>query len=232
MTSPATMRRRILPVAAAGAILAFIAGGAWYGYDAIATQPVKRVLFAGEVARLARADLEEFAQSIQGLAVPGRSLEGVREAARRIPWVREATVRRVFPDAVEITFEAHEPLARWGEGALVSTRGEVFNASFEGALPRFKGPEGGAAAMAREYPAISRAVGPLGSRVAELRLSARGAWEVVLDTGLALELGRGDIHTRLARFAAAWPQLAAEARATQQADLRYGNGFALRQKKK
>ena len=230
--SPATLRHRILAAAAAAATVALIAGGAWYGYDVLSTQPVKRAVFAGDVRKLARADLEAFAQSIQGAHVPGASLDAVREAARRIPWVREAAVRRIFPDAVEVTFEAHEPLARWGEGALVSTRGEVFNAEYDGALPRFKGPENGASMMAREYPAISRALAPLGGAVAELRLSPRGAWQVVLDSGLTLELGRVDIQARLARFAAAWPKLATQGVETRYADLRYTNGFALQQKKK
>jgi len=228
---PSIIRRRILPAAAATAMVALLAGGAWYGYEAISTQPVKRVVFAGDTAKLARADLELFASSIRESSA-GASLESVREAARRIPWVREANVRRVFPDAVEVTFEAHAPLARWSEGGLVSVRGELFNADYDGTLPRFKGPESGASSMAREYPAILRALAPLATGVAELRLSPRGAWQVVLESGITLELGRGDIQARLARFVAAWPSLASQGVDARHADLRYANGFAVRQKSK
>ena len=51
---------------------------------------------------------------------------------------------------------------------------------------------------------------------------------VLPDGGLAVELGRGDWKARAQRFAAAWPRLAEDARATRYADLRYPNGFALR----
>ncbi|HEX7465244.1 MAG TPA: cell division protein FtsQ/DivIB, partial [Usitatibacter sp.] len=51
---------------------------------------------------------------------------------------------------------------------------------------------------------------------------------VTLESGLALDLGRGDIHSRLARFVSAWPQLASRGVETRHADLRYANGFAVR----
>jgi cell division protein FtsQ len=64
--------------------------------------------------------------------------------------------------------------------------------------------------------------------VAELRLTPRGAWHAVLDSGLSVALGRGEWGPRAARFAAAWPQLAEEARSATYADLRYPGGFALK----
>jgi cell division protein FtsQ len=209
-------------------MVAVLAAGAWYGYDYLATQPIRHVVFVGDAGRIARADLEAFAQSIKGVSAGNASLGAVREAARRIPWVRDATVRRRFPDAVEVSFETHEPLARWGEGGLVSMRGEVFNAEHAGFLPLLRGPAMGAARMAHEYPAIARAVTPLKAVVVELRLSQRGAWQVLLDSGLTLELGREDIVARLERFVAAYPRLPAGALDGKLADLRYNNGFAMK----
>ncbi len=240
-SAPASVRSRLLPAAAATLAVAALAGAAWYGFDSIASQPIRRVAFAGDTGKIAPADLEAFARGVAGAGAAGAgSLAAVREAARRIPWVREATVRRVFPDAVEVAFETHQALARRDDGSLVSVRGDVFNAEYAGDLPRFSGPEGSAAAMTREYPAIRAAVGPLDATVKELRLTPRGAWQAVLamsppspkrDGDLVLELGRGDILPRLARFAAAWTQLAPDARATRHADLRYANGFALEREK-
>lgn len=218
---------RLLRAGLGALVLCALALGAWTGYASVAAQPIRQVVFAGEAERIAPEDLERFAEGVRGLAAAGASLEAVREAARGIPRVREASVRRRFPDTVVVTLEAHEPLARWGATALVSRRGEVFAADHEGWLPRFAGPEGSAAEMARRYPGLERAAAPLGARVAELRLSARGAWQVALESGLVLELGRHDIESRLARFATAWPSLADRA-AIAHADLRYGNGFALR----
>lgn len=229
--APSALRRRILPATAAAAVIAALSAGAWYGYDYVTSQPIKRVIFAGDVKKLSRADLDAFEQSVQGVASSGASLLAVREAARRIPWVRDATVRRRFPDAVEITFETHEPLARWGDGALVSTRGEIFTAPYDGFLPRFRGPDGAGIQMTREYPGIVSVLAPLKTAVTELRLSARGGWHVELDSGLSLELGRGELQPRLQRFVAAWPALVAQGVDTKRVDLRYPNGFAVTRNK-
>ncbi|MGZ5085686.1 MAG: cell division protein FtsQ/DivIB [Usitatibacter sp.] len=221
------LRRRLVPATAAALAVAALAGGAWYGFDAISGQPIRRVEFSGDVQRISRVDLDAFVHGVEGAASSGASLEAIRDAARRIPWVRDAAVRRRFPDAVEVAFETHEPFARWAEGGLVSARGELFAAGYDGYLPRFSGPQAAAAQMVREYPAIRDALAPLASAVTELRLSPRGAWQVVLESGLAIDLGRGDIQPRLARFAAAWPQLASRGIEARHADLRYANGFAL-----
>ncbi|HXZ49922.1 MAG TPA: cell division protein FtsQ/DivIB [Usitatibacter sp.] len=219
---------RILPALSALAVAGALAAGGWYGYRELAARPIARVEFEGDIARIAPADLEAFARTLRGVPAGSVSLAAVRAAARSIPWVRDASVRRRFPDGLDVSLEAYDALARWGADALVSSRGEVFRAPYTGALPRFQGPEGSAAAMAEEYPVIAKTLAPLASPVAEVHLSERGAWQVVLASGLVLELGRGDIAPRLARFAAAWPGLAARGVETRHADLRYANGFAIR----
>lgn len=228
MSAPVPMRRPVLRTLVAAAVVAAFALAAWYGYRVIAAQPIRHVAFAGDLGRLDRHELDELERSVRGVAAGSVSLSAVRAAARRIPWVRDAAVRRRFPGTLEISFEAYQPLARWGDQALVSGRGEVFTAAYAGKLPRLRGPDGSAATMAQEYPRVAHLLEPVASPVAELRLSARGAWEVVLESGLVLELGRGDIEPRLARFARAWPKLAAQGVTSAHADLRYANGFALR----
>jgi cell division protein FtsQ len=110
----------------------------------------------------------------------------------------------------------------------VSVRGEVFAAQYEGDLPRFTGPDGTAPEITAAWKGIVAAAAPIAIPVVELRLSARRAWQAKLASGLDLDLGRAQVEQRLARFAAAWPQISAEAAAATHADLRYPNGFALR----
>jgi cell division protein FtsQ len=226
MSAPTPIRKRIIPAGAAMAVAAFLAAGAWLGVQAIPAQPAGRVVFAGELERIEPRELEALSQSIQGAGSDGASLAAIREAARRLPWVREATVRKNFPDVVEISLQAHVPLARWSDDRLISTRGELFHGELQEELPRFFGPESAAPDMTRRYEALARLSQPLGSPIREMHVSARGAWQLVLASGLTLELGRDDIESRLARFASAWPQLPG-ALPGRHVDLRYANGFAV-----
>src|SRR4051812_36753070 len=50
----------------------------------------------------------------------------VRAGLEKLPWVRSADVRRVWPDRLEVAIEEHVALARWGDDALVNTHGEKF----------------------------------------------------------------------------------------------------------
>lgn len=225
MSAPSPLRKRLLAFGAGTLAAALLAAAAWQGYAYVVAQPVKRVIFAGETDRLPHADLDALAAAVQ--AAPGAPLASIRESARRVPWVRDATVRRRFPDALEIRFTAQSALARWDDERLVSASGEIFRGEAAN-LPRFRGPEGSAALMVREHAAIAAALAPLGDAVAELRLSQRGAWTAVMASGLTLKLGRGDVRPRLERFAAAWPRLAEQGPAPQYVDLRYPNGFAAR----
>lgn len=219
---------RVLSALAGALALGLLAAGLWYGHRAIVTGDVRHVVLSGELDRLSHVELEALSQALRAAGPAAGNLQAVREAARRVPWVRDATVRRRFPDTIEIDFRAHRALARWDDERLVSVDGEVFAAEDGAALPRFRGPEGSAPAMTRQYAVVATAIEPLASPVAELRLSARGAWSAVLDSGLTLQLGRGDVRARLERFVAAWPQLAEAGQEPQYADLRYPNGFAVR----
>lgn len=219
--------RRVLAGLAAAMVTAAIGAGAFIGYRSVLEQPVARVVYAGELDRLRQADLEALSLAIQQAAPGSVTLESVREAARRVPWVRDASVRRLFPDALEVTLQAHEAFAHWNEDELISTRGEVFAAQDSAALPRLRGPQGSGPAMLAQYRALAAVLAPI-SPVTELRLSPRGAWMVVLDSGLTLQGGRGDVLARVQRFATAWPRLAADPGDAGFVDLRYPNGFAIR----
>ena len=222
------IRERVIPAVAATGVIALLAAGGWYGYDAVVNRPVRDVVFVGDLEPLPKDVLDEFARELKKRTT-GTSLASVRENAKRIPWVRDAAVRRVWPDVVEVKFEAYRALARWNDTALVSPAGEIFSAPTEAALPSFTAPDASAPAITSLWPMLVEALASLASPIQEVRVSARGAWDVTLASGLRLVLGHDDITARARRFAAAWPQVAALGVETKYADLRYPNGFALRQ---
>lgn len=74
-------------------------------------------------------------------------LDTARVAFEQMPWVRHASVRRVWPNALAVTLEEYKPLGTWGSDQLVSTDGELFTANqgeLDEELPAFDGPDGSA----------------------------------------------------------------------------------------
>jgi cell division protein FtsQ len=155
-------------------------------------------------------------------------LVAVRAAFVKLPWVRNVSMRRRWPDRLEVTLEEHVPLARWSDRALVNNYGEVFTAAYHGNLPLFVGPAESAKEIAIQYEFFKRSLAAIG-KVEQVQVTPRRAWQVRLEGGPTLELGRERIEVRLARFVATYGHtLGRLDRRIDFVDLRYANGFAVR----
>jgi len=152
-----------------------------------------------------------------------------RDAFRKLPWVRNVSIRRRWPDKLEVVVEEHKELARWGNIALVDTYGELFHAASDRDLPVFYGPGDGVQEVAQHYGTYSQLLAPTGIKVAQLSLSPRHAWQIGADNGMVIELGREQTEARLQKFVNAYPRTLGPLNvAVSYADLRYPNGFAVR----
>ncbi len=190
--------------------------------------PLREVVLSGPV----RHTSQEQVSSLVREQLRGNfftvDLEQTRRAFERLPWVRHASLRRRWPDRLEVELEEHVALARWHDDALVNSQGELFRAAAASALPLFLGPVGTQAEMARRHGEFLTLLAPLHRVPAELRLSDRGAWEMKLDDGYVLALGRQEMAPRLARFVAVFAAtLARLPPGSYRVDLRYPNGFAV-----
>lgn len=155
----------------------------------------------------------------------------VRAGLEQLPWVRRASVRRVWPDRLEVELEEHVALARWGDEALINSHGERFQGRTEAQLPLLFGPAGAEHEVARRYARFSQLLVPLGAELERVVLTPRYAWQLRLSSGLHIMLGRdGDVaEARLRKFVEVYAgTLGRMARRHEYVDLRYPNGFALR----
>jgi cell division protein FtsQ len=180
-------------------------------------------------------------------------LAAARRAFEAVPWVRQAVVKRVWPNRLSVQLEEHRPVALWAEPShsdagdtdanaaddkLVNSHGEVFEANLgdveDDALPTLRGPEGSAPHMLLLLARLQPVFDTLDLRIEALELSGRGSWRVELDSGAHVELGRGDDDEVIARtqvFAATLTQVTQRyQRPLQYADLRHSEGYAVRLK--
>ena len=170
------------------------------------------------------------------------SLQATREAFEAVPWVRDAVVRRQFPNRLRVVLREHQAVAYWGvdgDVRLVNNFGEVFEANSgdveQDNLPRLSGPEGQSTQVLQMYRAVKPLFGPLDLGVEQLALSAHGGWNAELDSVASIELGRGseqEVVERTRRFVQTLTQVASRYNrrpdALVSADLRHGDGYAVR----
>jgi cell division protein FtsQ len=158
-----------------------------------------------------------------------------------LPWVRQASVSRLWPNGLMVKLEEHRAVALWGtegEERLLNTRGEVFDANadeIDDELPRLNGPQGSSVRVHEVYQQLASRFSARDMTVVSLDLNTRQEWRMELDDGLALMLGRddGELWQRIDRFL-----LTAEQTRVQivrsyggakwaRIDLRYGQGYAV-----
>jgi cell division protein FtsQ len=174
-------------------------------------------------------------------------LDATRAAFESVPWVRRATVKRVWPNKLAVALEEHQAAALWqGDDRrnerLVNTHGEVFEANVgdveDEELPTLAGPDVHSAQVLGMLQRLTSALAPLDEHVQALRLSSRGSWRAELDSGATLELGRGrdeEVADRVERFVRTLDSVSSKfsgtstaKRALIAADLRHPDGYALR----
>jgi cell division protein FtsQ len=191
--------------------------------------PLREVRVDGQLSHVTREQLK---------FIVGRYLNGnfftldlvkARDAFEKLPWARNVSLRRRWPDKLEVVVEEHKELARWGNIALVNTYGELFHAASDSDLPVFYGPGDGVREVAEHYGTYSRILAAGDIKVAQLALSPRRAWQLTTDKGMVVELGREEMESRLQKFTGVYPTtLAGLGVNVSYADLRYPNGFAVR----
>jgi cell division protein FtsQ len=234
------------------AVLAIVAGALMW--------TIRRPYFAIkriEIAPLSNAGLQYVTPLSLQTALAGRvkgnfflvNLTQVRHLIETTPWVRHASVQRVWPATLRVRIEEEQPLAYWNENQMINTWGEAFTANRgelpdDMNLPQLNGPVSSERLVVQRYAEIARWFAPLGLSVHEATLTPRYAWEVTLSDGVHLTLGRDpaadttDPHgrsgalpfaARIERFVRAWPELTRRlgTRLIASADLRYPNGFAI-----
>ncbi len=191
--------------------------------------PLREVKVDGELSHVNREQVKLIvAKHLKGNFFT-LDLVKARNAFEKLPWARNVSLRRRWPDTLEVVIEEHQALARWGTIALVNTHGELFHAASGSDLPVFYGPGDGVIEVASQYGEFSKILKTANLEIANLALTPRRAWEITTSDGMVVELGRIEMQPRLEKFVSVYSRTIASLNMkVTYADLRYPNGFAVR----
>jgi cell division protein FtsQ len=220
--------RRWLPVAASVVLLAVGA----FGARSLLDQPIETVQILGRFQRVQPLDVEQAVRArARGVGLIGINLPAVRHSVEQLPWVDKASIERAWPRGLRVTVTEQVAAARWGTNGLLNARGELFMSEsrhIPTELPKLSGPNGSEQKVAQRYLAAQGRLVEAGMRITSLRLDARGAWEMDLDNGVTVRLGRRQVDERFERFMLAGLRLVAQRGGEiRYVDMRYTNGFAV-----
>jgi cell division protein FtsQ len=194
-------------------------------------RPVRVVSIDGSFQRVSAAQIETAVAPFARQGFMSANLSDMQRAVEALPWVDHARIARRWPNSLHVTVTEQTAAARWGEAGLLNTRGELFvreATHVPAELPRLSGPEGSESQVAQRYLAVQGRMLEAGMRIAAVRLDERGAWEMDLDSGVTVRLGRRDVDARIDRFIKTTSQVIAHRMSEiNYVDMRYSNGFAI-----
>lgn len=217
---------------AAGLLAGITAAALPLAGDVFARQ-VLSVRVAGEFQHVSRETLEaSVRRKLDAGGFFAVDVDALRRATLVHPWVREATVRRVWPDSIHIAVLERVAVARWNDDALIESDASLFRPAQGVAgrtLAQLEGPPDSHPRVLEIYKRLATQLGTLAGGVQRVSLSARGQWEVAFANGLILVPRMPLDVAALAQFARTLPRILGERFPyADRIDLRYANGFAVR----
>lgn len=190
--------------------------------------PVQVIDFSGEYQHIDITKLERLIRKAQPGSFFALDVNDVFELVESQPWVYRASVRKKWPNTLKIYLVEQQAVAKWNEDLLLNPYGDTFNdEGVEMELPRLYGPGGSEKTALEGFNSMHALMATTNMAIDELSLSERFAWQVQLENGIRLNLGRQDFIDRLQRFIDVYPLLAQQEKAVRYVDLRYDTGVAV-----
>lgn len=192
--------------------------------------PLQQVLVSGKTAWLDVSQVEKQIRRTQPVSFFQIDVNQAHQDIEALPWVYQASVRKQWPDTLLVYVIEQQPVARWNGDMLLNRFGGAFTPDMDIhqlPLPNLYGPGGSELTALQGYKAMQGLLKRSGLKIEELFLSERYAWNIKLDNGINLNLGRKEFMDRLQRFIDVFPLLKKQNKSVSYVDLRYDTGLAV-----
>jgi len=145
------------------------------------------------------------------------------------PWIAAVSARRVWPDTLLIEITEQRPVAIYNDTQYLGLSGDLFEPPkpLNEPLPRLYGALSETMQVYSHYGVFSDRLSDF-SKVISVSRGHDMGWQITLENGINVQLGRNDILGRLSRARDVLDRLDGEKLAKlQEIDARYDNGIAL-----
>ena len=193
--------------------------------------PIKYVRTEGVFQYLGKNEIKTVLQPLVTTGFFDVDMQAIYSAVTTLPWVEAVTVKRIWPDAIDIKVREKKPYARWGHARLITEQGVIFtpqNMEHFQALTVVTGPEHQQVKVLEIMKGIKTALADRSMELEKFSVNDRWSWKIKLANGLEILLGRNDQLKKLQRFLKTLTVLKQEqVDAMAIVDLRYPNGYAV-----
>lgn len=194
---------------------------------------VTSVVISGEMPYTNKNDIEQAIDAVNLGNFFKLDVDHIQRQVSALPWVYSVAVRKKWPNELKIYVVDQSPVAYWNGNFLINESGKAFQANIDRidhALPAFYGPEGSELLALENFRNLNKLLQFSQLAIDELVLSERFSWQLTLDDGVTLNLGRENRVERIQRFMDVYQEIKNNTKAKQHidyVDLRYDTGVAV-----
>jgi len=193
--------------------------------------PLSKIVLQGDLEYVTAQDIQRAFAKLDHIGTfMSEDIDGLQNTVQTIPWVAHASIRKQWPDTIKVFLTENHPAAIWNGTALLNDKGQVFNGDV-GKLKeervKLYGPQGFSEEVLSVWKDIEPRFQTLGLNISSLVLNERRAWQIILENGIRLELGKESLEERIERFLFLYKKLGSEAEKVSYVDLRYDTGAAV-----
>jgi cell division protein FtsQ len=196
--------------------------------------PVQDIFVSGQRTFIDDSQIESLIKDTQPGSFFELNVDETHKAVESMPWVYRASVRKRWPSGLEIYVVEQIPAAVWNNDMLLNQYGDVFDGQIQDSklvlnakLPSLYGPGGSEQTALQGYRNMQSLLDATELYIVEMFLSERFAWNVQLNNGIRLNLGRTEFINRLQRFVDLLPLISKQEKQVDYVDLRYDTGLAV-----
>ena len=207
--------------------------------------PVNSIVITGEMPYTQREEVLEAINDIDLGNFFQVNVNDIQAQVSLLPWVYSVAVRKQWPNEVKIYIVDQTPIALWNGDFILNQFGKAFQAeqkAIKHTIPEFFGPEGSELLALENFTNLNDLLEYRDLSIDELILSERFSWQLTLNNGIRLNLGREERVKRVQRFMDVYPLInthlieqnnskKALKQAVDYIDLRYDTGLAVGWKK-
>jgi cell division protein FtsQ len=193
--------------------------------------PLSKIVLQGNLQYVSTLDVQRaFARLDHIGTFMSQDIDVLQTSVQSIPWVSHASIRKQWPDTIKVFLTEHQVQAIWNGNALLDDDGIVFDGDIglvKEEHVKLYGPDGSAPEVLKVWRQYNSQFQAIGRNISSLLLNERRAWQIILDNGIRLELGKESLDERIARFFLLYKQLGNEVDQVSYIDLRYDTGAAV-----
>lgn len=193
--------------------------------------PLSKIVLEGDLEYVSALDVQQAFSRLDYIGTfMSQDIDTLQSTVKTIPWVSRVAIRKQWPDTVKVFLIEYHAEAIWNGISLLDETGKIFNGDIgqlKGERVKLYGPEGTSENVLSVWRDISPKFSSINLNISSLVLNDRRAWQIILDNGIRLELGKESLHERIERFISLYKSLGSDADKVSYIDLRYDTGAAV-----